>query len=82
MSTSEPEAWSFSEDKFKKYESENSSSEDSSDDEQLFSKTKTIKIKSKDPAKTRYALNTKASLYKVSSEDSKNSSLKSLTTIE
>jgi len=38
MSTSEPEAWSFSEDKFKKYESENSSSEDSSDDEQLFSK--------------------------------------------
>jgi len=46
MSTSEPEAWSFSEDKFKKYESENSSSEDSSDDEQLFSKTKTIKTKS------------------------------------
>jgi len=45
MSTSEPEAWSFSEDKFKKYESENSSSEDSSDDEQLFSKTKTIKAK-------------------------------------
>lgn len=45
MSTSEPEAWSFSEDKFKKYESENSSSEDSSDDEQLFSKTKTIRTK-------------------------------------
>ena len=45
MSTSEPEAWAFSEDKFKKYESENSSSEDSSDDEQLFSKTKTIKAK-------------------------------------
>jgi len=45
MSTSDPEAWSFSEDKFKKYESENSSSEDSSDDEQLFSKTKTIKTK-------------------------------------
>jgi hypothetical protein len=45
MSTSEPEAWSFSEDKFKKYESENSSSEESSDDEQLFSKTKTIRTK-------------------------------------
>lgn len=45
MSTSEPEAWTFSEDKFKKYESENSSSEESSDDEQLFSKTKTIKTK-------------------------------------
>jgi hypothetical protein len=45
MSTSEPEAWSFSEDRFKKYDSENSSSEDSSDDEQLFSKTKTIKKK-------------------------------------
>jgi len=45
MSTSEPEAWSFSDDKFKKYESEKSSSEESSDDEQLFSKTKTIKTK-------------------------------------
>jgi hypothetical protein len=45
MSTSEPEAWSFSEDKFKKYESENSSSEELSDDEQLFSKTRTIKTK-------------------------------------
>jgi hypothetical protein len=45
MSTYEPEAWSFSEDRFKKYDSENSSSEDSSDDEQLFSKTKTIKKK-------------------------------------
>jgi hypothetical protein len=46
MSTSEPEAWSFSDDKFKKYESEKSSSEESSDDEQLFSKTiKTKKFK-------------------------------------
>jgi hypothetical protein len=46
MSTyDEPKAWSFSEDKFKKYESEVSSSEDSSDDEQLFSKMKTLNKK-------------------------------------
>ena len=45
MSTSEPEAWSFSNTKFKIYESGTSSSEDSSDDEQLFTKTKTIKKK-------------------------------------
>jgi hypothetical protein len=44
MSISEPEAWSFSETKFKVYDSETSSSEDSSDDE-LFSKTKTLKKK-------------------------------------
>ena len=45
MSTSEPEAWTFSDDKFKKYDSETSSNEDSSDDEQLFSKTKSLKKK-------------------------------------
>jgi len=46
MSTyDEPKAWSFSEDKLKKYESEVSSSEDSSDDEQLFSKMKTLNKK-------------------------------------
>jgi hypothetical protein len=44
MSISEPEAWSFSETKFKVYDSETSSSEDSSDDE-LFSKMKSIKTK-------------------------------------
>jgi hypothetical protein len=46
MSISEPEAWSFTEkDGFKSYESETSSYEDSSDDENIFSKTKTIKTK-------------------------------------
>jgi hypothetical protein len=45
MSTSEPEAWTFSGDRFKRYETELSSSEDSSDDEDLFSKTKNIKKK-------------------------------------
>lgn len=45
MSNSEPEPWSFTNDTFRKYESETSSSEESSDDEQLFSKTKTIKVK-------------------------------------
>lgn len=46
MSTSEPEAWSFSETKFKAYDGTGtSSSEDSSDDEQLFAKTKTLKKK-------------------------------------
>ena len=46
MSTSEPEAWSFSDNKFKAYDgSGTSSSEDSSDDEQIFSKMKTIKKK-------------------------------------
>ena len=45
MSTSEPEGWSFSNTKFKVYDSGTSSSEDSSDDEQIFSKIKTIKKK-------------------------------------
>lgn len=45
MSNSEPEPWSFTNDTFRKYESETSSSEESSDDEQLFSKTKNIKVK-------------------------------------
>ena len=45
MSNSEPEPWSFTNDTFRKYESETSSSEESSDYEQLFSKTKTIKVK-------------------------------------
>ena len=45
MSTSEPEGWSFSNTKFKIYDTGSSSSEDSSDDEDLFSKTKTIKKK-------------------------------------
>ena len=45
MGTSEPEGWSFSNTKFKIYESGTSSSEDSSDDEELFSKMKTIKKK-------------------------------------
>jgi|TARA_B110000259_G_C13968829_1_gene383831 hypothetical protein len=45
MSTWEPEAWSFSDDTFKKFESHVSSSDDSSDDEQLFSKMKTLKKK-------------------------------------
>jgi hypothetical protein len=45
MDISEPEAWSFSESKFKMYESGSSSSDDSSDDEQLFTKMKTIKTK-------------------------------------
>jgi hypothetical protein len=45
MSTSEPEGWSFSNTKFKVYDSGTSSSEDSSDDEQIFSKMKTIKKK-------------------------------------
>jgi hypothetical protein len=45
MGISEPEAWSFSESKFKMYESGSSSSDDSSDDEQLFTKMKTIKTK-------------------------------------
>ena len=46
MSISEPEGWNFS-DKAKLHISnlDSSSSEDSSDDEQLFSKTKTIKKK-------------------------------------
>jgi len=43
MNTSEPEGWSFSNTKFKIYESGLSSSDDSSDDEDLFSKTKSIK---------------------------------------
>lgn len=45
MSIEEPEAWSFSEKGFKSYDSDTSSSEDSSDDENIFSKTKTIKTK-------------------------------------
>jgi hypothetical protein len=45
MSTSEPEGWSFSNTKFKIYDTGSSSSEDSSDDEDLFSRTKTIKKK-------------------------------------
>ena len=45
MSTSEPEGWSFSNTKFKIYDTGSSSSEDSSDDEDLFSITKTIKKK-------------------------------------
>jgi hypothetical protein len=45
MSTSEPEGWSFSNTKFKVYDSGTSSSEDSSDDEELFSKMKTLKRK-------------------------------------
>ena len=45
MSTSEPEGWSFSNTKLKVYDSGTSSSEDSSDDEQIFSKIKTIKKK-------------------------------------
>ena len=45
MSTSEPEGWSFSNTKFKVYDSGTSSSEDSSDDEQIFAKMKTIKKK-------------------------------------
>jgi len=45
MSTSEPEAWSFSNTKFKIYDSGTSSSDDSSDDEQLFSNTRSIKKK-------------------------------------
>jgi hypothetical protein len=45
MSIYEPEAWSFSDKGFKSYESDISSSEDSSDDEQFFSKTKIIKAK-------------------------------------
>jgi len=36
MNTSEPEGWSFSNTKFKIYESGLSSSDDSSDDEDLF----------------------------------------------
>jgi hypothetical protein len=42
MSTWEPEAWSFSNDKLKSYECESSSSE-SSDDEPIFTKTKTLR---------------------------------------
>jgi len=38
MSTSEPEGWSFSNTKFKVYDSGTSSSDDSSDDEDLFFK--------------------------------------------
>lgn len=45
MSTSEPEGWSFSNTKFKVYDSGTSSSEDSSDDEPIFSKIKSIKKK-------------------------------------
>lgn len=45
MSTWEPDGWSFSYKGFKSYDSDTSSSEDSSDDEQIFSKTKTIKTK-------------------------------------
>jgi hypothetical protein len=45
MSTSEPEGWSFSNTKFRVYDSGTSSSEDSSDDEELFSKMKTLKKK-------------------------------------
>ena len=45
MSTSEPEGWSFSNTKFKIYDTGSSSSEDASDDEDLFSRTKTIKKK-------------------------------------
>ncbi len=43
MSTWEPEAWSFSDDTFKKFESHVSSSDDSSDDVRHFSKMKTLK---------------------------------------
>jgi len=45
MSTSEPEGWSFSNTKFKVYDSGTSSSDDSSDDEDIFSKTKSINKK-------------------------------------
>lgn len=46
MSISEPEAWTFSGDKFKTYDSEVvSSSEDSSDDENVFTKIKNLKKK-------------------------------------
>ncbi len=45
MSISEPEAWNFSDTKLKVSNIETSSSADSSDDEQLFSKTKTIRKK-------------------------------------
>jgi hypothetical protein len=45
MSISEPEAWSLSTGKLKVSNIETSSSDDSSDDEQLFSKTKTIRKK-------------------------------------
>lgn len=46
MNNSEPEAWTFSEDKFKIYEKvDTSSSEDSSEDEQIFSKSRCIKKK-------------------------------------
>jgi len=43
MSTSEPDAWTFSGDKFKIYDSETSSSEDSSDDEQIFAKSNVVR---------------------------------------
>ena len=45
MSTSEPDGWSFSGTKFKIYDSGTSSSDDSSDDESIFSKIRTIKKK-------------------------------------
>ena len=45
MSISEPEPWSFSDNKFKVYDSDTTSEDSSSDDEQLFSKTKTIRKK-------------------------------------
>jgi hypothetical protein len=46
MSISEPEAWTFSDDKFKTYDSDVvSSSEDSSDDENVFTKIKNLKKK-------------------------------------
>ena len=46
MSISEPEAWTFSGDKFKTYDSEVlSSSEDLSDDEPVFTKMKNVNKK-------------------------------------
>lgn len=46
MSISEPEAWTFSGDTFKTYDSGIiSSSEDSSDDEQVFTRIKNLKKK-------------------------------------
>ena len=46
MSISEPEPWTFSDDKFRTYDSEIISSSDySSDDEQVFTKIKNLKKK-------------------------------------
>lgn len=46
MSISEPEAWTFTDDTFKTYDTEvTSSSEDSSDDEHIFTRMKYLKKK-------------------------------------